>query len=103
MTDSVRTPGELVFETAFPSDSLAKFVELLRSISALAALTREFIQVRVVIDANVVHGEIHWHSKRRNPNACSALQEVIDSVLVQTRLGQAMMSNEPVQPHRECI
>lgn len=74
--------GVLTLEAAFPSDSLASFANLLRSIPALAIFARELIQLRLVLDANIVQQEIRFLLKRRNPAARSSLQEAIDAGVV---------------------
>jgi hypothetical protein len=50
---------------------------------ALSPLLREVIQVRLVLDANIVQGELRWRlRKRRDPTARSGLQEAIDAGVV---------------------
>jgi hypothetical protein len=67
----------------FPSDSLVGMRHLLASVPVLCALLREVVQVRLVMDANIVQQEIRWRSAgRRNRVARSSLQEAIDSGVV---------------------
>jgi|SRR5579863_4744555 len=74
--------GVMTLEEAFPSDSLAIFATFLRGIPALAVFAREIIQLRLVIDANIVQQEIRFLLSRRNPEARSFLQEAIDAGIV---------------------
>jgi hypothetical protein len=73
----------LRLETLFPSDALVGMRNLLASMRVLSPLLRELIQVRLVIDANIVQQEIRWRSaRRRDPAARSSLHEAIDSGIV---------------------
>jgi len=93
--------GALSLEALFPSDLLPAFRNLLQSVPALAPLAREMIQIRVVLDANIVQEEIRWLVKRRNPTARSALQEAIDSGIV-TPLAPMFLEAE-IEEHIEEI
>src|SRR5579872_2277580 len=62
------------------SDLLPNLLALLRSLPAIAPFVAEVIQLHVVIDANIVQGELRWRlGRRRNPSARSDLHEAIDS------------------------
>lgn len=66
----------------FRSDMFKSLYELLRLIPGGSNFLASSIRVRLVLDANVVQGELRWRLKRQNPAARSDLQEAIDSGIV---------------------
>ncbi len=60
------------------SDLLPHLVGLIRAFPSLRAIFPEILQLRVVMDANIVQGELRWRLKsRKKPAARSALHEVL--------------------------
>ena len=68
--------------TLFRSDLFRSLYELIRLIPAFAGALQSVIRIEIVIDANVVRGEIRFRLKRRKPEARSDLGEAIDSGVV---------------------
>ncbi len=69
--------------TIVRSDALPWLREFLTSIPDLAPMIREYLQVRLVLDANIVNAEIGWRvGRRRDPAARSALHEAIVSGII---------------------
>jgi len=63
-----------------PSDQLPRLREILNISPLLKEVFGDLLQLRLVIDANIVYKELIWRlSRRRNPAARSALHEAIDS------------------------
>jgi predicted nucleic acid-binding protein len=56
--------------------------ELLQLIPGGPGFLTSSIRVRLVLDANVVQGELRWRLKRKKPAARSDLQEAIDSGII---------------------
>ena len=60
------------------SDLLPGFVALIKAVPGLQPLMPEILQLRLVIDANIVQEELRWRLKRRRKaNARTALHEVL--------------------------
>jgi hypothetical protein len=60
------------------SDLLPHLVGLIRAFPALRTLFPQLLQLRLVIDANIVQGELRWRLKsRKNRSARTALHEVL--------------------------
>lgn len=60
------------------SDLLPYLAGLIQTLPPVRALFPQIFQLRVVIDANIVQGELRWRLKsRRKPDARSALHEVL--------------------------
>lgn len=75
--------GVLQLEAVFPSDVLAPIREFIQRVPALHSLLQGMIQIRLILDANVVQKELRWRLvKRRHPSARSCLHELIDSGIV---------------------
>ena len=73
----------LRLESVVRSDSLPEMLELARKIPALAPLVRNVVQIRLVLDANIVQGELRWRlRRRRNSAARSSLHEAIAAGVV---------------------
>jgi hypothetical protein len=73
----------LTLEKFFPSDSLAGMRSLLESLPVLVPMLQGLVELRLVIDANIVQQELRWRSAtRRNVNARSGLQESLDAGVV---------------------
>ena len=81
-SDSPNGGSDLTFQTVFPSDSLAGFAALLRSLPALAIFARELIQLRLVLDANEVQRQIRFRLSRTKAHARSGLHEAIAAGVV---------------------
>lgn len=69
-------------QTLFRSDLFGHLYELIRVFPGVTGLLQSVIRIEIVIDANVVLGEIRFRLKRRNPQARSDLGEAIDSGIV---------------------
>jgi predicted nucleic acid-binding protein len=66
--------------TFLRSDLLPHLVELIQAFPALKQLFPQILQLRVVIDANIVQGELRWRLRRREkPSSRTALHEVLVS------------------------
>jgi hypothetical protein len=62
------------------SDFLPQLLALKEAFPALAPLLPQVLQLRLVVDADRVQGELRWRlRRRRHPAARSALHEAIDS------------------------
>jgi predicted nucleic acid-binding protein len=67
-------------EEMLHSDLLPKLVALIEEFPVLKPLFPKLLQLRLVVDANRVRGELYWRlKKRRNAANRSALHEVIDA------------------------
>ncbi len=67
----------------FPSDLLVSMREVVSKVHGLEPILKEVIQIQLVVDANIVQGEIRWRAgKRKNPRARTGFQEAIDSGIV---------------------
>lgn len=65
------------------SDLLPKLVVLSRAFPSLKPLFPKLLQLRLVVDANRVRGELYWRlKKRRHSENRSALHEAIDAGVV---------------------
>jgi len=63
-------------ESVLRSDLLPNLLGLLQAIPALKMVSPAILQVRVIIDASIVQGELRWRLKRRRkPDARTALHE----------------------------
>jgi hypothetical protein len=69
-------------QTLFRSDLFGHLYELIRVFPGVTGLLQSVIRIEIVIDANVVLGEIRFRLKRRNPQARSDLGEAIESGIV---------------------
>jgi predicted nucleic acid-binding protein len=70
----------LRFDEIVRSDALADISELRKHNAMLKQLIEEPLQIRLVLDANIVQREIRWRLRsRRSTEARSALHEAIDS------------------------
>ena len=82
---TVETKSSLLpnFETLLHSDLLPKLVALSRSFPSLKPLFPKLLQLRLVVDANRVRGELYWRlKKRRHSENRSALHEAVDAGVV---------------------
>ena len=87
MTDSAVSNSnacdrKLALDAIYPSDLLEMFAGFLRRVPAAAALAREIIQLRLVLDASFVQQEIRFLLRKNKPEARSSLQEIIDAGIV---------------------
>jgi len=64
------------------SDLLPKLHALASQLPELAPLLEDYLQIKLVIDANFVHQELQWRLKRRNPIARTRLHESVVSGVV---------------------
>lgn len=70
-------------EEMLRSDLLPKLVALLNAFPGLKTLVPNLFQLRLVVDANRVRGELYWRlKKRRNSANRSSLHEAIDAGVV---------------------
>ena len=70
-------------EEMLHSDLLPKLVAFVEEFPVLKPLFPKLLQLRLVVDANRVRGELYWRlKKRRNVANRSALHEVIDAGVV---------------------
>jgi hypothetical protein len=70
-------------EEMLHSDLLPKLVRLVDAFPNLKPLFPKLLQVRLVVDANRVQGELRWRlRRRRNPANRSSLHEAIDAGVV---------------------
>jgi hypothetical protein len=66
--------------SSFRSDQLKLFRRLLERSSLVRELLGDLVEVKVIVDADKIQGELRWRlGSRRNPGARSALHEVIES------------------------
>ncbi len=78
MNDSERTSATWSLGDLLRSDLLPYLAGLIQTLPSLRTLFPQILQLRVVIDANIVQGELRWRLKsRRKPSARSALHEVL--------------------------
>lgn len=81
-----RNPRSSLFpnlEAMLHSDLLPKLVVLLNAFPSMKPLFPKLLQLRLVLDANRVRGELYWRlKKRRNSQNRSSLHEAIDSGVV---------------------
>ncbi|MDE1161990.1 MAG: hypothetical protein PW792_08595 [Acidobacteriaceae bacterium] len=62
------------------ADLLPNLLAILESFPALRSMLPQVLQLAVVIDANVVYGELRWRLKKRpRPNLRSSLEEALAS------------------------
>jgi len=73
----------LNLEDALHSDFLPRLVRFIDSLPDLKQLFPKLLQLRLVVDANRVQGELRWRvRRRRNPANRSSLHEAIDAGVV---------------------
>src|SRR5580693_3415042 len=82
MSSTLESSGLPDLTTIFRSDTFKSLFELIRLVPGRAAMLQSLIRIELVIDANVVLGEIRRRLKRQKPEARSDLHEVIDSGIV---------------------
>lgn len=71
------------FEAVLHSDLLPKLVALSHAFPSMKPLFPKLLQLRLVVDANRVRGELYWRlKKRRHSENRSALHEAIDAGVV---------------------
>ena len=79
MNGSERTSASWKLGDVLRSDLLPCLAGLIQALPSLRTLFPQIFQLRVVIDANIVQGELRWRLKRRRkPGARSALHEVLE-------------------------
>jgi predicted nucleic acid-binding protein len=79
MNGSERTSASWRLGDILRSDLLPYLAGLIQTLPSLRTLFPQILQLRVVIDANIVQGELRWRLKsRRKPGARSALHEVLE-------------------------
>jgi hypothetical protein len=78
---ATRTPSaRLRLDEIVRSDALADLSEFRKHNPMLKQVIEEPLQIRLVLDANIVQRELRWRLRsRRNDEARSALHEAIDS------------------------
>lgn len=65
------------------ADLLPNLVAILDSFPALRSMLPQVLQLAVVIDANVVYGELRWRLKNRpRPDVRSSLEEALASCVL---------------------
>ncbi len=75
--DDGRNP-RLDLEGFIRSNELRELRELLQDLPAFRPLLEKLIQIRLIIDADIIQGELRWRlAKRRSPGATSGLLESI--------------------------
>lgn len=81
------TRESLRLEKLFRSDLLPALVGLARSVAGLAPTLRGYVQFHMVLDANIIQGELRWRlGSRREAAARTGLHEAITAgVLVGKR------------------
>lgn len=78
MTSSEATSSRPNLQDLLRSDLLPHLVDLIQAFPEFCALFPRLLQLRFVIDANIVQGELRWRVKsRNNPAARTALHEVL--------------------------
>lgn len=78
MSDDQKTSAAWDLKKLLRSDLLPGFVALIRALPGLQPLIPEILQLRLVIDANIVQEELRWRLKRRrSAYARTALHEVL--------------------------
>ena len=78
MCDDQKTSAPWDLRKLLRSDLLPGFVALIKAVPGLQPLMPEILQLRLVIDANIVQEELRWRLKRRRKaNARTALHEVL--------------------------
>jgi hypothetical protein len=65
----------------FRSDNLVSIREFVAALPELQLLVeQQILQIRTIVDANIVQGELRWRvGSRRNPHARSGMEEAIDA------------------------
>jgi predicted nucleic acid-binding protein len=80
-SDSVQTADcarELKLEALIRSDALRELREFLMNVPAFRPLLETLIQIRLIVDANIIQSELRWRlARRRKPDARSGLHEDI--------------------------
>lgn len=80
-SDSVQTADcarELKLEALIRSDALRELREFLMKVPAFRPLLETLIQIRLIVDANIIQSELRWRlARRRKPDARSGLHEDI--------------------------
>jgi hypothetical protein len=78
MTNSDKTADTSLLQEFLQSDLLPHLVGFIQAFPSLRILFPQLLQLRFVIDANIVQGELRWRLKtRKNPSARTALHEVL--------------------------
>jgi len=78
MNESAEQSAGWKLDAFLRSDLLPHLLGLIQAFPSLRPLFPQILQVRVVIDANIVQGELRWRLKsRKRKDARSALQEVL--------------------------
>jgi predicted nucleic acid-binding protein len=78
MTEPEKTATAPSLQEFLRSDLLPHLVGLIRAFPSLRTLFPQLLQLRFVIDANIVQGELRWRlNRRKNPTARTALHEVL--------------------------
>lgn len=77
---TLELPGRLSYRKVCRSEQLARYRELAEKLPQLKELLGEPIRLRIVIDAERIHGCLRWLlGKRQNPEARTGLEEAIVS------------------------
>ena len=80
MENKFEVPESSKLATFLRSDLLPHLVGLIQAFPALQQLFPQILQLRVVIDANIVQSELRWRLRRREkPSSRTALHEVLVS------------------------
>jgi len=78
VSDGEKTSPTWTLNDLLRSDLLPHLAGLIQAFPSLRTLFPEILQLRVVIDANIVQSELRWRLKsRRKPGARSSLHEVL--------------------------
>jgi hypothetical protein len=78
MTERDNANTALNLQELLRSDLLPHLVGLIRAFPSLQTLFPQLLQLRFVVDANIVQGELRWRlSRRKNPMARTALHEAL--------------------------
>ena len=77
-TQATDRATNLELETLFRSDTLRELREFLLKVPAFRPLLETLIQIRLIIDANIIQGELRWRlARRQKPHARTGLHEAI--------------------------
>lgn len=89
-------------ERIFRSDFLPQLVSLLDMVPSLKPLFPKLLQIRLVVDANRVRGELYWRlRKRRDASNRTALHEAIMAGVILPYVPEYM--NHEIEEHYEDI
>lgn len=83
MSLSQTNDRDLELKSLFRSDTLREVRELLLKMPVFRPLLQTLLQIRVIVDANIIQGELRWRlAKRLKPENRSGLHEAVASGVI---------------------